>query len=142
MHELISAAAAMILLSIFIFQAAADEKLLLETLALERILNEYAEEEFSEDEEEEKLEELTDRIGRIPNVDPEIRNGKLSITIHGIIGPSGIVRSEENRITIEKDFSLRIKEPENEEPDDSSGDNDPHGAGAQIQDDGDNQGTD
>ncbi|MBO5994047.1 MAG: hypothetical protein J6Q41_00865 [Firmicutes bacterium] len=121
MHHLITAVASLMILGLLLSQFVANENIFVETLALERAINTYADKEYDEDEVEQKMQELKDRLDRIPNVKAEIRDDKLSVRLSGIIGPSKALGIRDNEILIEKDLEFRVREDEHEEFDDNSG---------------------
>ena len=111
MHHLITAVASLMILGLMLSQFVANENLFVETLALERTINSYIGEEYSEDEMEQKIQELKERLEKIPNLKAEIKDDKLTVKL-------GI---RDNEILIEKDLELRVREDEHEELDDNSG---------------------
>ena len=121
MHHLITAVASLMILGLLLSQFVANENLFVETLALERTINSYIGEEYSEDEMEQKIQELKDRLEKIPNLKAEIKDDKLTVKLGGIIGPSKALGIRDNEILIEKDLELRVREDEHEELDDNSG---------------------
>ena len=122
MHHLITAVGSIMILMLFISQFAANEKVFLETLAVEREINAFLANEYEEPELPDRIRELEKNINDIPNVSAVIRGTRLSVTLENVIGPSSAVTGKDNSIIIEKDLELRIKEENDEESIDNDGD--------------------
>ena len=134
MHHLITAVASFMILGLFLSQFVANENLFIETLAIERTINEYADREYGEDELEDRLKELKARLDDIPNVKAEIREDRISVRIGDVIGPSEAVGIGDDSILIEKDLKLRIREEKDEEFDNNGGDTGADDTSEQISD--------
>lgn len=122
MHELIACTASVIILTLFIAQTAANTNTFIEAAYCERVISEYCEEECSEEELIEKTEELKADLERMPGVRAEVKGGKLDIYLDGIIGPAGSLGITDNSICVEKELKFKVRENENEQSDDDSGD--------------------
>ncbi len=134
MHELITGAAAIILISLFIFQFAANENLFLETVEIQRTVERYTEEEYSEEEADKAMEDLAKELNNVPNTRAERLQDDILITIDKVIGPAASCGISDNSITIRKRIDLKIREDTNEESDNDSGTPDADGASEQISD--------
>ena len=134
MHELITAVGAMIILSLFITQFAANENLYLETVEIEQIIEGFQEEEYSEAEIPEKMEELIGKLDAAPNTRADRTKDGLSITIDRVIGPAAALGIRDNSIRINKRIEFRVKEDTNEESVDNGGITDIDGTSEQIPD--------
>ena len=122
MHELIACMASVIILTLFIAQTAANTNTFIEAAYSERVISEYCEAECSEEELIEKTEELKADLERMPGVRAEVKGGKLDIYLDGIIGPAGSLGITDNSICVEKELKFKVRENENEQSDDDSGD--------------------
>lgn len=135
MHELMAAVASLMILTLMISQFAANTKLFIEACQVERTVSYYCEKEYGENEVSDAMINLERDLNEIPNVRAETSGGGLKIEIDGVIGPETALGIRDNRITVEKEISLRIKEGEdNEEPDNNGGNNNSDGNSEQIPD--------
>ena len=134
MQELIAASASLLILTLFISQFTANTRLFIEAVRCERTVSSYYEREYEEEEVPVKLKEMEEELSRIPGVSADLGEGGIKIEISGAIGPKKALGISDDTIVIEKDLNLRVKEKENEEPDNGSGSHDPHGNAQQIPD--------
>ncbi len=136
MHELMACVASMIIMTLFIMQTAANTNTFIEAAYCERIISDYAEEEYNEEEITGKMKELKEELERMPGVRAELEENGLDLFLDGAIGPAKALGINDDSIHIERQLELKIKAVEDEEPYDSGGD--PYADDASEQDsDGD-----
>lgn len=107
--------ASVIILSLFIAQAAANTNIFIEAAYCERVISEYTSVEYSREEIADNTEKLKKDLEKMPGVRAEISGGKLSIYLDGVIGPASALGIEDNSLHIEKELELKIKEKEDEQ---------------------------
>ena len=101
MHEMITAAASMIIMCLFVMQFALSENLFLELSACERVISEYERTDTG------NTLELKRDLDSIPNVTAEVNDGKIELTIERIVVP--VWNEGDNHITFTRE--LRNEEP-------------------------------
>ena len=134
MHELMACAASLILLSLMITQTAANTNTFIEAAYCSKTIEQYASEEYEEEEIPFKMRELEEKLEMMPGIEASISGGRMKISLAGVIGPSKVLGIKDNRIVIERTLELKVKEPENEESDNNSGDPDPAGGSGKMRD--------
>ena len=118
MHELITAAASMIIMCMFVMQFALSENLFLELSACERVISEYEQAEML------NPQDLTESLESIPNVSAEVTGGKVRLTIDRIVVP--VWNEGDNHITLtreirhEESYYDHGSDPSDEPPDQNS----------------------
>lgn len=122
MHELMACMASVLILCLFITQAAAGTNTFIEAAYCERKISEYTSEEYTEEEVPAATEELKDELEKMPGVMAEIKGDKLDIRLDGVIGPAEALGITDNSIHIEKDLKLKIRKEEDVQHDGIDGD--------------------
>lgn len=134
MHELMACAASLIILTLFVSQAAASTNMFIEAAYCERVISEYAEKEFAPEEVDKGMSKLKNELEKMQGVEADISCDKLEVYIDGVIGPADALGIDDNRIRIEKELELKVKEEEDEQFNGNDGDNADTGASDQITD--------
>lgn len=136
MHELMACAASLIIITMFIFQTAANTNTFIEAAYCEKTVSAYTEEECPEEEIPQRMEELKAELEKMPGIRAEFNGGELDLIIDGVIGTPKALGISDNSIHIKRKLEFKVKAAEDEEPDYSSGD--PYDAYASFEDpDGD-----
>ncbi len=134
MHELITAVASLMIITLFISQFVANENLFLETNEIQQTINRYEKEEYMEDEITDRLDDMLRELNEIPNTHAVRNRDGIRITISNVIGPSAVCGINDNSISIDKKIDFKVKEVSDEESDNNGGAPDFDGSSEQIPD--------
>ena len=134
MHELMACTASILILTLFILQTAANTNTFIEAVYCERIITDYVSEEYDEDEIPDRMEEMKEKLGKMPGIKAELNGNTLDLYLEGVIGPANALGVTDDSIHIEKELELKAKVKENEESDGDGRDTDNTGASEQVSD--------